>query len=401
MKAGVNIFATSRIVPEITERFKESPSIEIRATEYDIRRYLQGHLSELPKFVTSQFDLQEDIIISITKAVDGMFLLAQLHFASLKGKDTRKSIRIALQKLVTGSNAYDAAYNTAMMRIQGQLQEQAERAKQVLSWITCAKRPLTKLELLHALAVEANQPELDEDNVPQIEDIVSACAGLVIVDEESSIIRLVHYTTQDYFQRTQSDWFPDAQSSIVTTCATYLSFNQFANGYAETDETFEERLKSHLFYNYAAHNWGYHSCKVSDSQNIVSFLQKPAQVEASSQVLMTYNRYKWEGYSQSAPKQVTGLHLAAYFGLNEVIATLLKTFKADIGDSSGQTPVSWAAHNGHEATVKLLLATEKVDPDSKDINGRTPVSWAAQNGHEAIVKLLLATEKSRSRLERY
>ncbi|KAJ3553591.1 hypothetical protein NPX13_g10855 [Xylaria arbuscula] len=60
------------------------------------------------------------------------FLLAQLHFASLKGKDTRKSIQIALQKLATGSNAYDAAYNTAMMRIQGQPQEQAERAKQVL-----------------------------------------------------------------------------------------------------------------------------------------------------------------------------------------------------------------------------------------------------------------------------
>lgn len=51
-----------------------------------------------------------------------------------------------------------------MIQIQGQLQ--AERAKQVLSWITYTKRPLTKLELLHALAVEANEPELDEDSIP-------------------------------------------------------------------------------------------------------------------------------------------------------------------------------------------------------------------------------------------
>ena len=40
--------------------------------------------------------------------------------------------------------------------------------------------------------------------------------------------------------------------------------------------------------------------------------------------------------------------------------------------------------------VKLLLAKDGVDPDSKDTEyGRTPLSWAAENGHEAVVKLLL------------
>lgn len=34
-----------------------------------------------------------------------------------------------------------------------------------------------------------------------------------------------------------------------------------------------------------------------------------------------------------------------------------------------------------------------MDVDLKDKNGRTPLSWAAQNGHEAIVKLLVETGK--------
>jgi ankyrin repeat protein len=43
----------------------------------------------------------------------------------------------------------------------------------------------------------------------------------------------------------------------------------------------------------------------------------------------------------------------------------------------------------YEAVVKLLLATGKVDVDTKDsVYGRTPLSRAAENGHEAVVKLL-------------
>jgi hypothetical protein len=109
-----------------------------------------------------------------------------------------------------------------MERINGQIKEREELAEQVLSWITCAKSPLATTELQHALGVEVGEPKLDADNFSQIEDIVSVCTGLVTIDEESGIIRLVHYTTQEYFERTQSQWFPDAQTNMNITCVTYL-----------------------------------------------------------------------------------------------------------------------------------------------------------------------------------
>jgi len=44
-----------------------------------------------------------------------------------------------------------------------------------------------------------------------------------------------------------------------------------------------------------------------------------------------------------------------------------------------------------EGVVESLLATGKVDPDTKDQDGRTPLSRAAEAGAEAVVKLLSAT----------
>ena len=240
-----------------------------------------------------------------------------------------------------------------MERIEGQAG--AKLAKQVLSWITCARRPLTTIELQHALAVEVGESKLDEDNVPQIEDMVSVCAGLVTVDGESGIIRLVHYTTQQYFQ-TQKRWFPNIEIDITKICVAYLSFSVFESGFCQTHE-FEERLQSHPLYDYAAHHWGHHAREALILiPDIIGFLERKAQVEASSQALTAVKQ--WSGdltYSQRGPKQMTGLHLAAYFGVNEAANTLLTHGQsADLKDSYGRTPLSYAAAYGHEAVVTAI-----------------------------------------------
>ncbi|KAG7284251.1 hypothetical protein NEMBOFW57_010615 [Staphylotrichum longicolle] len=60
----------------------------------------------------------------------------------------------------------------------------------------------------------------------------------------------------------------------------------------------------------------------------------------------------------------------------------------DARDKYGQTPLWWAAANGHEAVVKLLLGTGKVDVDARDKNGRTSLWWAARNRREAVIEVL-------------
>jgi ankyrin repeat protein len=318
----------------------------------------------------------------------GRFLLAQLYMDSLIGKRSPKALREALQKLPAGSEAYDHAYNDAMERIKGQVADQEDLAIQALSWIVNARRLLTSTELQHALAVEVGEPDLDEDNLPQVEDIVSACAGLVTVDQESAIIRLVHYTTQEYFERTQMRWLPISEAGITFTCVIYLSFDAFRSGPCETDEEFEERLQAYPLYNYAAKNWGHHArnCLLSRGE-LVDFLKSPALVEASSQALAVVKRR--DDYSQLFPKHMTGLHLAACFGLEEAITTLLKEpLGPNLRDDWGRSPLWWAAWAGYTAAVQLFL-DGGAEADLKDVDNCTPLSIAAKQGNAAIVQLLL------------
>ena len=289
----------------------------------------------------------------------------------------------------------DETYKQAMERIESQGGGFRELAKRVLSWIIHAKRVLTTAELQHAVAVEPGKPNLNRKFIPSIEIIVSICAGLVTVDAQSDTIRLVHLTTQEYFEQTQKDWFPNAEIDITETCVTYLSFNIFEQGYCRTEGEFEERLQSNHLYKYAAQNWGHHARKASTPcQEGMDFLECEAKVQASSQALLAIKQWlTYSDYSQMFPRQMIGLHLTAYFGVDRAMSILLeKGAKADSKDSNDRTPLSWAAENGHEAVIKLLLAREGVDAESKDSYGQTPLLKAAGRGHEAVVKLLLARE---------
>ena len=313
---------------------------------------------------------------------------------SLVGKRSPNALEETLKTLPRGLND---VYKQAMERIEGNVDDR-DLAKQVLSWITCAQRPLTKPELRHALGVKIGASKLDDGDLSEIEDMVSVCAGLVTVDEESDVIRLVHYTTQEYLERTLTSWCPNAHADITKICVTYLSFDEFTSGFCQTHEKFETQLQSYVLYDYAARNWGYHAREASTQAKMelehltLKFLRNEAKVSASGQAMMASGSYS--GYSQNVPRQLTGVHLAAFFGLDDITTALLKHgYHPDPKDTFGRTPLSRAAASGHEAVVKLLLETEKVDVNSKDSYGRTPLSWAAGNGHEAVVKLLLETEK--------
>jgi hypothetical protein len=71
-KCGANIFATSRSIPEIVSTFQDCTSLEIRAHDEDVRKYLEIHMSQSKSVVPK--DYCEEIKTKIVGAVDGMYV---------------------------------------------------------------------------------------------------------------------------------------------------------------------------------------------------------------------------------------------------------------------------------------------------------------------------------------
>ena len=163
-------------------------------------------------------------------------------------------------------------------------------------------------------------------------------------------------------------------------------------------------MQQYTLYDYAARNWGYHAraASLEVEEIVLNFLKSEVKLSASCQAMLAYSRHL-----KTKPTRMQELHVAAYFGLREAIIALFNpgynpNSKGNVGRMAlsiagvnvnsegehGRTALSWAAGNGHEAMVKLLLGADGIDVNSKDGDGRTALWWAAGNGHEAVVKLL-------------
>ena len=70
--SGANIFATSRHIPDIEERFAGVPKVEIRGHPEDIRAFLQSSIASLRGYMLRNVELQKEILETISSAVDGM-----------------------------------------------------------------------------------------------------------------------------------------------------------------------------------------------------------------------------------------------------------------------------------------------------------------------------------------
>lgn len=77
-KANMRLMFTSRFIPDIVDNFREALTLEVRASDEDVRRYVAGQIDRLPRCIQRDSALRDMVQDKVAKAADGMqvFLVA-------------------------------------------------------------------------------------------------------------------------------------------------------------------------------------------------------------------------------------------------------------------------------------------------------------------------------------
>ena len=143
---------------------------------------------------------------------------------SLSSKMSVKALKKAIDDLPKTLNQL---YDDAFQRIDNQNEDDREIANKALRWVAYAYQPLTVQILGEILAVDAESQDFDCEAMPLLNLVLDVCAGLLIIDEQTQHVRLVHYTTQDYFDALVASRFRDAHELIARDCITFLNYDTF------------------------------------------------------------------------------------------------------------------------------------------------------------------------------
>lgn len=317
-----------------------------------------------------------------------------------------------------------------MHRIQSQNNGQVKTANKILSWVIFAQRPITIEELRCALAVEPEDSCLDKEALRDRGYLLSVCSGLIVITEKTEIVRFIHYTTQEYFERACHPQFVSAQTYLATTCITYLSFSTFASGpslvlsdkqsrnahapevrlkKSEADARLMKKLKENSLLAYASVHWGVHvrECRDQDlaiHAKVTGFLSRKAHVSCSIETthhLQANGRNTELRFTEFlSPIGVSDLHVAADFGLEWLTEELLQQgASVDAQDSNGWTPLHKASAKGHINIIKRLVE-KGANLDSAKGSRHDPLWLAAVTGHELATRFLLNKQASLPNMDR-
>ncbi|KAF1956199.1 hypothetical protein CC80DRAFT_472913 [Byssothecium circinans] len=390
-----SLLATTRDISDITLLFEGCIRKDIRAHEEDVKAYIESRMVELYKGLLSKYPEIENLVRSeVPKATDGMFLLARLHMDSLKDHRTIAKLRDALKNLPKGDNEVNDAYDLAMERIDTQGEGARDLARNILMWVVHAKRPLSVRELQDALAIEPGTSSLDEERRPEPEDLDSLCAGLITVDQNSQIVRLVHYTTLEYFHK--RDHFPDAEAHITKASLAYLSFT-------EVDKVLQglhvigglqykawiEAMDHFGLLSYVILEWGCHASGSEETDDIVlDFLMEPG-----GRLWSHPKHWEW--------RYIPGVHLAAHFGLSRILRRLILIEDVQLGmehlKRPPESPLFYAVRNNQVRAVKCLLNECLVGPNERFHTWSTrAIGVAIDLDRFEIIDEILNCEKSQT-----
>ncbi|GAB1207272.1 hypothetical protein APSETT445_005985 [Aspergillus pseudonomiae] len=171
---------------------------------------------------------------------------------------------------------------------------------------------------------------------------------------------------------------------IATTCI---------ESFLTLGHSLKEQLAGSPLVVYAAEQWGSHARQELDwkTEKDVSPIKEQAQelLETSHKLQCAIKVMSLSQYSLQRRKNVTKLHIVAYFGIDQLLKRLLRgKLVINAKEHHGTIALHWAVRNEHKAMVTSMVNNKSTDINAKDSYGRIALDWAARSANKDIISLL-------------
>lgn len=301
-----------------------------------------------------------------------------MHMDSLESQPLLGDMKKMLQTL---PESEETTFEEALKRVRRRESQFPDMALHTLSWVAFSLQPVTVQEVRYAYALRKHVGSLNTDYRPSEQQLISSCAGIVVVDSQTGLLRSAHEAVMRHVRK--SGFLPDnSHQDIARQCLAYLSFENFAN--VLTSEDISNHSQEYPLLDYAAKHWFNHFHKAERSGDLekraLHFLQHAARVSLVTHVQLP-----------SMPLGASGLHACASLGERDLAKKLLRSgMSVTSTTKEQQMPLHWAVQFGHIAIAQLFL-DQNPPIDAQDSQGNTALHIAVRGrqGDEDMVRLLV------------
>ncbi|KAH6911302.1 ankyrin repeat-containing domain protein [Coprinopsis sp. MPI-PUGE-AT-0042] len=380
------LFITSRPLKALEGHLPNAHHFEFTAQDCDLELHINKEISRATGLRTIMQEAdgkwQEKIVATVKQKCGGMFLHASLQLDALRECTSLHEVETVLKDFPP---RIESVYRLTWDRILNQTPRKTLLAKNVIVWVMTATVPLTVEQLQNVAARCPESHKFEASRLVSPHMLLDVCHGLLVVEEHTNIVQLVHYSAKDTLDILILETYPFPHSLAAAFCMTLLTECYFQHSMIHTREGLEEALKVELMLPYAYGSWATHARRSLNDPSTANRLSDFVQGCHAFPALFHSN--KW--FDVLGP-----FHVAACFNLPVRFAG-----SDDVRDPNritrhmGFTPLGLAALQAHETRVEELLSLPRVRANAVDKDGWSVLAWAAAHGRDDIIKLLLAHGK--------
>ncbi|KAH6909736.1 hypothetical protein BKA70DRAFT_1148273, partial [Coprinopsis sp. MPI-PUGE-AT-0042] len=256
---NVKLFITSRPLKNVEAAFPNIHRFPIVAQASDIDLHIDTEISRSAdlRAIIEQggTSLRDEVYASIKEKCGGMFLHTSLQLATLRECPNVCEVK---KTLATFPTDIEDLYRKTWQRILDLPPAKALLARNALTWVVHATRSLTMEELLEAVAICPDTHRFEQDRLVQEETLMGLCHGMVAVEEETRLVRLVHYTAKNVLEQLIMETLPQPHALLSAVCLARLADSGFLRTNLNGEIQLAEALEAEPFLGYAYHAWSTH-----------------------------------------------------------------------------------------------------------------------------------------------